>query len=251
VDMCQEVGIKVCTRCKIEKPFSHFGKQKAGKHGLRSQCKTCCYDVIRATIESKYLLSPPPLPNDGVEEFKAVPDFAGYAVSDSGNIIGCRKPGPGHYFFESWSPIKCKVDKNGYYSLAIYGDGHKIRHTKAHVLVLEAFVEPRPDGMVVRHLDGNPQNNHLANICWGTVSENCIDRVRHGRNQALCAHGLDHPQGKFSDDVIAQVRILSETVSRKEIAKMFGMSKGYVGDIIRNKWRNYGKTNEPEPGRVL
>jgi flavin-dependent thymidylate synthase len=54
-----------------------------------------------------------------------------------------------------------------------------------HVLVLEAFSEPRPEGKECRHLDGNKWNNHLNNLCWGTTQENADDRVRHGSTPSL------------------------------------------------------------------
>lgn len=34
--------MKVCTKCKIEKEFNEYTKQKNGNLGLRSICKKCC-----------------------------------------------------------------------------------------------------------------------------------------------------------------------------------------------------------------
>src|ERR1044072_6687026 len=33
-----------------------------------------------------------------------------------------------------------------------------------HTLVAEHFISPRPEGMVVRHLDGKPTNNKASNL---------------------------------------------------------------------------------------
>lgn len=33
--------MKICTKCNIEKPFDEFTKQKKGKNGYRSNCKSC------------------------------------------------------------------------------------------------------------------------------------------------------------------------------------------------------------------
>lgn len=33
--------MKTCSKCKLEKEFSEFSKQKKGKNGLRSSCKEC------------------------------------------------------------------------------------------------------------------------------------------------------------------------------------------------------------------
>jgi len=60
-----------------------------------------------------------------------------------------------------------------------------------HALVLEAFVGPRPEGMVCCHIDGNPANNHVSNLRWGSYSENNHDLVRHGTHfQARKTHCL-------------------------------------------------------------
>ena len=49
-------------------------------------------------------------------------------------------------------------------------------------LVLEAFVSPRPHKMVVRHLNGNAQDDRLCNLTWGTQSDNILDKIHHGTN---------------------------------------------------------------------
>lgn len=62
-----------------------------------------------------------------------------------------------------------------------------------HRLVLIAFTGHVPEGMEVCHTDGNPANNHLSNLRWGTRGDNLRDRVRHGtHHQAIkthCPHG--------------------------------------------------------------
>ncbi|MHA7703387.1 NUMOD4 motif-containing HNH endonuclease [Mycobacterium sp. ML4] len=66
---------------------------------------------------------------------------------------------------------------------------------KVHTLVLEAFVGPCPPGLMARHADDNPANNHIGNLSWGTRSQNSYDAVRNGRhwqvNKTHCKHG--HP----------------------------------------------------------
>ena len=64
-----------------------------------------------------------------------------------------------------------------------------------------AFAGPCPEGLVVRHLDGNPENNRWApgdeaetraaggNLIYGTDSENSFDTVEHGTHwQARKTH---------------------------------------------------------------
>ena len=58
----------------------------------------------------------------------------------------------------------------------------KKREKKVSSLVLEAFVSPRPHKMVVRHLNGNAQDDRLCNLTWGTQSDNILDKIQHGTN---------------------------------------------------------------------
>ena len=51
---------------------------------------------------------------------------------------------------------------------------------KVHTLVLEAFVGPRPDGLVACHNNGNSKDNRAENLRWDTLSANQLDSVRHG-----------------------------------------------------------------------
>ena len=68
---------------------------------------------------------------------------------------------------------------------------------QVHHLVLEAFVGPRPSGMLALHRDGDSANNRLSNLYWGTHSDNGHDAVRHGTHHQAskkvgkCGHPLD------------------------------------------------------------
>lgn len=74
-----------------------------------------------------------------------------------------------------------QIDRGGYKGVTLSAnDIPTIR--KIHRLVLEAFVGPCPDGMLTRHLNGNPSDNRLSNLKWGTPVENAGDSIRHGTN---------------------------------------------------------------------
>ena len=49
-------------------------------------------------------------------------------------------------------------------------------------LVLEAFVERRPEGKIALHWDDDPANNWVGNLRWGTHEENQYDTVRNGNH---------------------------------------------------------------------
>lgn len=59
--------------------------------------------------------------------------------------------------------------------------GKKHRTVVVSVLVLEAFVGPRPEGLFCCHWDDDPSNNHVSNLRWDTPSANAYDKVRNGR----------------------------------------------------------------------
>lgn len=70
-----------------------------------------------------------------------------------------------------------------YLSISLFKDGKEYRKY-VHTLVLENFAGSRPPGLQCRHLDGNPNNNCVLNLCWGTPKENQRDRILHGTGQA-------------------------------------------------------------------
>ena len=49
-----------------------------------------------------------------------------------------------------------------------------------HKLVLLAFVGPAPDGHECLHGNGDPSDNRLENLRWGTRGDNIRDAIRHG-----------------------------------------------------------------------
>lgn len=59
--------------------------------------------------------------------------------------------------------------------------GHGAKGSCVHQLVALTFLGPRPAGLEVRHLDGNPLNNRADNLAYGTRTENILDVYRIGQ----------------------------------------------------------------------
>lgn len=76
-----------------------------------------------------------------------------------------------------------KHAKTGYWQVNFKRDGKVLRPYVAH-LVLEAFVGPRPDGLVACHGDGNKDNNAKSNLRWDTHAANIADKKSHGTDGA-------------------------------------------------------------------
>lgn len=120
------------------------------------------------------------------EEWRALPEYGKYEVSNLGRVRShCRQ-----------TIIRVPlIDRHGYHVYDLWRDGQR-RKVRVHILVAQAFTGPRPEGLDIRHLDGNPGNNHVENLAYGTRSENLRDAVRHGRNrqaaQTHCKHGHEY-----------------------------------------------------------
>lgn len=132
------------------------------------------------------------------QSWKPAPGCVGLEVSDHGMLRNEKgKVWPGYR------------DPKGYYRInaAVPGDGHRRGHL-VHRLVLEAFVGPCPDGMETRHLNGDPGDNRLSNIVWGTSAENSQDVLRHGRhkqaNQTHCLRGHPLVEGNLVESQLSR-----------------------------------------------
>lgn len=100
-----------------------------------------------------------------------------------------------------------------------------------HILVLEAFVGPRPPGLFGLHRDDDKANNELANLYWGSKSQNSVDFCRNAR-----ASGRSYPSDKLSaTDVVMIKQALDAGESQKDIAIRFGVTRHNIGCIKLGK----------------
>lgn len=113
------------------------------------------------------------------EVWKSIPGHEGrYEVSDLGRVRSLpQTTSDGRRLA---SKVLCgRPQRSGHLSVPLTSAG-TCRNALVHRLVLIAFVGPPPLGMHALHSDGNPANNRLSNLRWGTPSENSFDAVRHG-----------------------------------------------------------------------
>lgn len=162
------------------------------------------------------------------EMIKEIPGFSGQYATTEGLIFSTRNGG--------WHQKPMRLHK-GYYRVNLRDDNipAKTRVEPVHKIILETFVGKRPDGYVCRHLNGNPLDNRLSNICWGTPKENIEDSIRHGT--AVCLrHGEDSNAAKLTLDDVKEIRKLyAQGHLQKELASVFSISQHHVSDIVNGK----------------
>lgn len=139
------------------------------------------------------------LAEPATEQWRSVPGFPGYAVSDTGRVrslarVVYRRDGRRHTVTES--VLATPPNDDGYPHVTLHRPGER-RTVAVHLLVAAAFHGPRPAGLEVRHLNGDPADNRAANLAYGTHAENMRDRVRHGRHPH--ARKTHCPQGHRYD----------------------------------------------------
>lgn len=105
------------------------------------------------------------------EEWRPVEGFLGYEVSNLGRVRSHLRGEP--------RILRGGSTPKGYRLVCLRRDGQD-NFVIVHRLVARIFLGPCPEGMQVRHLDGDQLNNAASNLRYGTQSENNYDQVRHG-----------------------------------------------------------------------
>ena len=144
--------------------------------------------------------------------------FPGYWVSDQGRV-------------RHWSRLLiARPNERGYLRVTLLTPEGKRVARRVHLLVLEAFVGPRPSSKHVgAHApDRNPRNNQLNNLRWALPTENERDKKEHGTHRGGGRHW------RPSRVRIATIHALAAAgESFSKIAKTHGLHRSSVSRIVR------------------
>ena len=148
-----------------------------------------------------------------------IPNHPEYEVSDDGQVRSLKGDTP-----KILKPLLTGF-KRRYSYVCLYTNDKQ--HTVAiHALVAAAFIGPRPEGMVVRHINGDASNNAATNLAYGTPSENERDKRGHGTLP-------------LSDDQVRTIRLLKEDGwPVLYLMKLFHKSRAAIYNILNRK--SYG-----------
>lgn len=177
------------------------------------------------------------LPNfpllNGVD-FRLVPDWHGYAVSNDGRVWSAFV-NRHRIIGKVWRELRRgRSTKQGRLSVTLCRDGLRVTHL-VHRLVLQCFVGPCPDGMQACHFpDRDPGNCSIRNIRWDTVAGNAADRAAHGKT----CKGEMSPNAKLTDKAVLAIRERhAKGISQVRLAKEFGVSAGLISHVVlRSNW---------------
>lgn len=121
-----------------------------------------------------------------------------------------------------------KATKYGHRKVYLENEGHWV-----HRLVLRAFVGEPVGGQLARHLDGNPENNRVSNLAWGTPADNGEDAARHGSQR-----GSSNPRSKLTEQDVYAIRALHHVAPADYVARLFHLKPNTIAQL----WCDGGKT---------
>lgn len=121
--------------------------------------------------------------------------------------------------------LKPYVAERSEYQHVLIG-GRKLR---VHHAVLLAFVGPRPEGAVARHLNDVASDNRVENLAWGTIVENAGDRHRRGGY----VKGETDPDARLTNEQVRAIR--SDSRSSRIVGHAYGVSHTTVQKIRRGE----------------
>lgn len=172
------------------------------------------------------------------EIWKPVIGYEGiYSVSDLGRVR--RECG---YNGKIKDGFKSRILKDKSYNLyprVTLSLNNKTKCVNIHILVMEAFIGPRPKGFQINHKDGIRTNSRLSNLEYCTAKQN----IQHAHDNGLCSppRGEESSVSKLKE---YQVREIRDEYSQGNctlfyLASKYGVSYQLISKIINNRlWKH-------------
>lgn len=89
----------------------------------------------------------------------------------------------------------------------------------------------------INHLSLDKQDNSLTNLVWCTRKEN-MDHA-YANNAIVCKKGEDLTQSKLTEQLVKEIRELSQTQTQKSLAVKYNMHPATINQIVHNKtWKH-------------
>ena len=112
--------------------------------------------------------------------------------------------------------------KSGHLSVVL---GNGTTGKPVHQLIMRTFVGESPENCEVLHCDGDPTNNALENLRYGSRTDNILDVYHQGGRWR-----------KLSIEDVKQIREMAASgVKKTLIAKKYGIAYTYVFTVINGR----------------
>lgn len=164
-------------------------------------------------------------------EWRKIPDFEEYSVSDMGEI---RRDSPTRRNPKSFCVLKPRAGAKGHLYVNLFKHGKS--HSKyVHRIVLEAFVGQAPkEKPCAAHGNGDPSDNKLQNLRWASYAENSADSIRHGTSKR--PGGIKHFRAKLTPEKIQIARKMNEDgVSFRKIGAALGVNHMTISNAVNGR----------------
>jgi len=151
--------------------------------------------------------------------------FPAYAVTSRG-LVFSRNHASG--LLPYFSQLRPRPDNKGYLGVTLCAAGRHVSR-RIHRIVAESFI-PNPTQLpCVRHLNGNPADNSVENLAWGTYADNEADKIQHGTWEA-------RRNGKLDAEKRDRAFLLAASgISRVEIADQLGVSRPTISRLLNGR----------------
>lgn len=175
--------------------------------------------------------------NSSVEQWKDIPSYEGlYQVSTHGHVKSLARMIMGRGGWpQPWAEriLRPDVSKTGHLYVRLCHSGHSKKYA-IHRLVLLTFIgSPPSHQQETRHYDGDPQNNQLTNLYWGSSKENKADRERHG----TVPRGAKNGRTRLTENQVLAIR--NDSRDNYIVAAEYGLYRSHITKIrLRHIWKH-------------
>ena len=175
------------------------------------------------------------------EQWKAVKGWTGvYEVSDLGRVRRI-KPYPkfgGYINAKVPRLLKATIDWHGY-AIVELNDVPRVARKKVHIIVAEAFIGQRPNGLEINHKDRNRANNVVRNLEYVTHSQNVAHSYTFTERMKNVSRGMDHYNRKLTERDVKQIRKELSAGKRgigTSLSKKYGISQSVISEIKHGRY---------------
>ena len=166
-------------------------------------------------------------------DYRTIDRFPGYRFGSDGTVWTAwnkvpASPVRGWKFVigESWRQMKFTTARGGYSRVCL----RDRRMHLVHRLILEAFVGPCPAGLECRHGNGDPADNCIDNLSWGTHSANCLDKEDHGNG----FRGESNRTARLTESQVIEIRRrCAAGESQLDVRRDYEIDQSHISSIVR------------------